>query len=305
MKKIVFTLVVLGLWATAAFAEPAVVAGEPAYTLQLGAFGRQTAAENAAARLEGKGLTPYVVANQRGLFVVRHGAFATREEARQTADRLKAEGVLESSLIVKTTVPLQKEIPAVSEAPITPELLSEPLVEVTPHPEELVAENLESVPDESASLVQTNPEVTMGSKVTSALEAMTRQPLGPQNLGFRAAKVALDFIGVKYLRGGMSREKGMDCSGFVKTVYALCGIHLPRTSSDQYRHGRPVGRGELAIGDLVFFGLNQRVNHVGIYLGEGKYIHAPRPKETIRISNLEEKSTLRRFLGGRRLPSED
>jgi cell wall-associated NlpC family hydrolase len=97
----------------------------------------------------------------------------------------------------------------------------------------------------------------------------------------------------------------MDCSGFVKAVYALCGIDLPRTSSDQYRQGRPVDRSELTAGDLVFFGFNQRVNHVGIYLGEGKFIHAPRTRETIRIASLEEQSALRRFLGARRLLSDE
>jgi cell wall-associated NlpC family hydrolase len=148
-------------------------------------------------------------------------------------------------------------------------------------------------------------ETTVGSKVASALEIIAKHPLSPKSLGFQAAQVALDFLGVKYRWGGTSREQGMDCSGFVKAVYALCGIDLPRTSSDQYRQGRPVDRSELTAGDLVFFGFNQRVNHVGIYLGEGKFIHAPRTRETIRIASLEEQSALRRFLGARRLLSDE
>lgn len=149
------------------------------------------------------------------------------------------------------------------------------------------------------------PEATVGSQVADALEIMAKHPLTPKSLGFRVAQIALDFLGVKYRWGGMSRETGMDCSGFVKTVYSLCGIDLPRTSAEQYRQGQAVGPGELAAGDLVFFGRNHRVNHVGIYLGEGKFIHAPRTRETIRISSLEERSALRRFLGARRLLLEE
>lgn len=140
----------------------------------------------------------------------------------------------------------------------------------------------------------------LGVRVAAALDALTSHPLGPKGLGFRAALIALDFIGVNYLWGGMSAEKGMDCSGFVKTVYALCGMDLPRTSAEQYRQGAPVNQSELHAGDLVFFGQDQ-VNHVGIYLGEGKFIHAPQPKETIKIASLKEVSGRQKFLGARRI----
>jgi cell wall-associated NlpC family hydrolase len=140
----------------------------------------------------------------------------------------------------------------------------------------------------------------LGVRVAAALDALSKHPLSPKGMGFRVAQIALDFLGVKYLWGGMSAEMGMDCSGFVKTVYALCGIDLPRTSAEQYRQGAPVERSELHVGDLVFFGQDQ-VNHVGIYLGEGKFIHAPQPKETIRITSLEEVSGRHKFLGARRL----
>jgi hypothetical protein len=145
------------------------------------------------------------------------------------------------------------------------------------------------------------PHAIVGSQVADLLEIMARHPLSPKGLGCRAAQIALDFLGVKYRWGGMSRETGMDCSGFVKSVYALCGVDLPRTSAEQFRQGQAVAPGELSAGDLVFFGRNHRVRHVGIYLGEGKFIHAPQSRETIRISSLEERSALRGFLGARRL----
>ncbi|MEZ4600977.1 MAG: NlpC/P60 family protein [Syntrophotaleaceae bacterium] len=302
MSRKFLLVIAFTLWATTAFAEPG--AGDQAYTLQVGAFALETAAEKIACKLEDTGLNPFVTPNKKGLFVVRLGNFVSRDQARQTAARLKAEGVVKSSLIVKTTLPTP-EVPAESQTSGQPIESADVVGEVPPAAEEAVPQTVEPAAIEAAIAVPAEPEMTVRAMVASELKDLARHPLGPQNLGFRAARIALDFLGVKYRLGGMSRETGMDCSGFVKTVYSLCGINLPRTSSEQYHQGKPIERTELAAGDLVFFGKNQRVNHVGIYLGEGKYIHAPRPKETIRISNLEEKSTLRRFLGARRLLSDD
>jgi hypothetical protein len=176
-----------------------------------------------------------------------------------------------------------------------------PVARATPAADEMVVRGEDQAPLEIVAEDSVASEVTVGSPVADILEVLARHPLSPKGLGFRAAQIALDFLGVKYRWGGMSRETGMDCSGFVKSVYALCGVDLPRTSAEQYRKGLAVDSGELVAGDLVFFGRNHRVNHVGIYLGDGKFIHAPRSRETIKISSLEERSALRRFLGARRL----
>jgi cell wall-associated NlpC family hydrolase len=95
--------------------------------------------------------------------------------------------------------------------------------------------------------------------------------------------------------------EGMDCSGFVRAVFSLCGVTIPRTSAEQFRTGREVERSELVDGDLLLLGsYPARVNHVGIYVGGGKFVHAPRRGEEIRISSIDEEYFARRFVGARR-----
>ncbi len=301
MKKLFFLAAVFCLLTTVAQAEPCPAGDMQIYVLQTAAFGRQSDAEQAAARLQDKGTAAYVATNSRGLFVVRSGSHASRAEAREAAARLQAEGLVDSCLIVKTLAPEVPDHPSVPESPVIADPPTEAAGVETAAAGETTVRHEAPESGETGAEDAVAPQATVGSQVADVLEIMARHPLSPKGLGFRAAQIALDFLGVKYRWGGMSRETGMDCSGFVKTVYALCGIELPRTSAEQFRQGRAVEAGELAAGDLVFFGRNHRVNHVGIYLGEGKFIHAPRARETIRISSLEERSALRRFLGARRL----
>jgi len=93
----------------------------------------------------------------------------------------------------------------------------------------------------------------------------------------------------------------MDCSGFVRAVYNLCGLSIPRTSRDQYRAGDAVSRQDLQDGDLVFFGASaDKINHVGIYVGGGKFVHAPRRGEEIRVTSVDENYFDKRYVGARR-----
>ncbi|MFH1019806.1 MAG: NlpC/P60 family protein [Pseudomonadota bacterium] len=96
------------------------------------------------------------------------------------------------------------------------------------------------------------------------------------------------FLGIPYEWGGESAERGFDCRGLAMTIYKLNGLNLPRNSSAQFQAGSPVRREDLAPGDLVFFATNgdSAVSHVGIYTGNGKFIHAPKKGETIRRSSL-------------------
>jgi cell wall-associated NlpC family hydrolase len=114
-------------------------------------------------------------------------------------------------------------------------------------------------------------------------------------------ETARTFIGLPYRWGGSSREKGYDCSGLVVAVYHLNGISLPRTSREQYRVGKPLSRGEISPGDLVFFDINgrKRISHVGIYLGNGKFLHAPGRGKTIRTDLLSNSYYAPRFKGAR------
>lgn len=107
---------------------------------------------------------------------------------------------------------------------------------------------------------------------------------------------ALNYLGTPYVRGG-SGESGFDCSGFVQMVYRMNGIELPRTSLEQYNRG---DHSELKKGDLVFFKINGRsVSHVGIYIGNGKFIHAPRVNGKVRIEELSLPYYQKRYVGAK------
>jgi cell wall-associated NlpC family hydrolase len=121
------------------------------------------------------------------------------------------------------------------------------------------------------------------------------------DMGAVAARTAERFVGIPYRWGGENVVDGMDCSGFVRAVYNLCGVNIPRTSAEQFRTGEKVGRDDLVDGDLVFFGASsEAINHVGIYVGGGKFVHAPRRGDEIKISSLDEKYFAGRFIGAKR-----
>jgi cell wall-associated NlpC family hydrolase len=110
------------------------------------------------------------------------------------------------------------------------------------------------------------------------------------------------FIGTPYRWGGSSRRDGFDCSGLTMTVYRLNGLELPRNSRAQYHAGAPVPRKALQKGDLVFFATNggRRVSHVGIYSGEGQFIHSPGQGKVIRSASLSNTYFHSRYVGARR-----
>ena len=113
--------------------------------------------------------------------------------------------------------------------------------------------------------------------------------------GVRAVQIANRLTGIPYVWGGASPRSGFDCSGLVQYVYAKLGISLPHYTFSQYGRGRSVSRSSLRPGDLVFF---YGLNHVGIYGGGGKYIHAPRRGTTVRWSSLASNPG---YYGARRL----
>jgi len=121
-------------------------------------------------------------------------------------------------------------------------------------------------------------------------------------------RTAMEFLGTAYRRGGSSADEGFDCSGFTRYVYAASlGIELPRRSDEQARAPDlvRVPRDELAPGDLVFFNtLRRTFSHVGIYLGEGRFIHAPRSGSAVRIESLRQNYWRKRFTGARRVRAQ-
>jgi cell wall-associated NlpC family hydrolase len=127
------------------------------------------------------------------------------------------------------------------------------------------------------------------------------RPKRVSDMGAIAARTAERFVGIPYRWGGDTVVEGMDCSGFVRAVYNLCGVNIPRTSREQFRVGEEVDRGELRDGDLVFFGASgDSISHVGIYVGDGRFVHAPRRGDDIKVSSLTEGYFDKRFVGARR-----
>jgi cell wall-associated NlpC family hydrolase len=114
---------------------------------------------------------------------------------------------------------------------------------------------------------------------------------------------AMGFLGVPYKRGGNSAETGFDCSGFVRAMYEqTVGTLLPRRAEQQAAATQNIDRTELKPGDLVFFNtLRRTFSHVGIYIGEGKFIHSPRSGSEVRIENMTQSYWASRFDGARRV----
>jgi hypothetical protein len=124
---------------------------------------------------------------------------------------------------------------------------------------------------------------------------------GPRAL--TAVAEAKKHLGTPYQWGGSTPQTGFDCSGLVQWAYAKAGIEVPRTSEQQIlaSNGRPVDRGHLKLGDLVFFrNAGGDVHHVGISLGGDKFINAPHTGAKVRIDDLNESYYAREFAGGRR-----
>ncbi len=126
--------------------------------------------------------------------------------------------------------------------------------------------------------------------------------------GSRASELviqAMGLLGVPYKRGGTSEEKGFDCSGFVRHMFEKSvGLVLPRRAEEQAKVTEEINRSELKPGDLVFFNTMKRTfSHVGIYVGDGKFIHAPRPGKSVRVDDMREAYRQKRYTGARRVKS--
>lgn len=114
---------------------------------------------------------------------------------------------------------------------------------------------------------------------------------------------ALNLLGIRYRRGGSSPEAGFDCSGFVSHVFREgLGLILPRSSREMSKSGEIVSRDELQPGDLVFFNtMRHAFSHVGIYLGDNQFVHAPRSGGHVRVEDLRNGYWTKRFNGARRV----
>lgn len=166
-----------------------------------------------------------------------------------------------------------------------------------------------------AAPAQADPEVKTGDAVLHLLHEKGLLPTSAQVASHPIVQQmrdtasdlvisAMNFLGVRYRRGGSSAEQGFDCSGFTRYVFEhSIGLVLPRRADEQARQAglADVRRDELRPGDLVFFNTMRRAfSHVGIYVGEGKFIHAPRTGGAVRIEDMREAYWVKRFNGARR-----
>lgn len=115
--------------------------------------------------------------------------------------------------------------------------------------------------------------------------------------------LAISLVGTPYRYGGNTPAGGFDCSGLIGYVFRqAAALSLPRTTRElQAMRGRDVRRSQLASGDLVFFGSRGRVNHAGIYVGEGRFVHAPSSGGTVRLDALDGHYWRDHYLGAKRI----
>lgn len=138
---------------------------------------------------------------------------------------------------------------------------------------------------------------------TTPAEVAEPAPATSKTTGAEVVEYAKKYLGYKYVSGGASPSTGFDCSGFTTYVYKHFGISLARTSSAQNKNGVAVEKSDLQPGDLVVFNndANTAIGHVGIYIGDGNFIHASNPSDGVKITTLTTGYYQKRYVGARRV----
>ena len=136
-------------------------------------------------------------------------------------------------------------------------------------------------------------------KPASGSTPVTPAPSG--SAGTDIAQFVMSFIGYSYVYGGASPKTGFDCSGLMYYCLTQYGYKMNGAADDQMKQGSAVSRDELIVGDLVFFGYGSYANHVGMYIGNGNFVHASTPTTGVRINSLNETYYNTRYIGARRI----
>ena len=161
-----------------------------------------------------------------------------------------------------------------------------------------------------SAITSANADPLTGTEDASASkEEIATENTNSESWSSRASEVlvnALSLSGIRYKYGGNSPEAGFDCSGFVRYVFKqAASLTLPRTALAMSQLGTPVTKNELQPGDLVFFNtLKSTFSHVGIYLGNNRFIHSPRAGGVVRIESMDTEYWAQRFNGAKRINSE-
>ena len=116
-----------------------------------------------------------------------------------------------------------------------------------------------------------------------------------------AVELARTLLGIPYRWAGADPARGFDCSGLVYYVFNQLQVSIPRMQRDLFKSAEQVGKSDLQPGDLLFFNTFARLSHVGIYIGEGRFIHAPRRGRDVSIESLDSKYYKGRYAGARRV----
>ncbi|MHB9924568.1 hypothetical protein CF091_13870 [Clostridium botulinum] len=162
--------------------------------------------------------------------------------------------------------------------------------------------------DEKANLIKqeialNKQQIATNKELAGSLGAVSSAYVSgmSSSIGEQVVKNAQQYLGRPYKWGGSTPNENFDCSGLVQYVYKQVGVKLNRTTYDQVKQGTPVAKNQLQVGDAVFFGSPSEPHHVGIYMGNGKYIHSPKTGDVVKISNLNSRSdyaTARRYVSG-------
>lgn len=242
------------------------------HAIQMGAFAKVENAERFTAKLQAKGIEAFYYRKDNGVYAVRFGDFPSKEQARSAAKKLVAERLIDSYYIAPPSEVVFSRAKEAGFQKAPPPEMRKPKEALKP-------------------VVPLEPQD----------KPMAKPVKDTKDMGAIAARTAERFVGIPYRWGGNTVVDGMDCSGFVRAVYNLCGLSIPRTSRDQFKAGDPVAKDDLKDGDLVFFGSSaDKINHVGIYVGGGRFVHAPRRGEDIQVTAVDESYFEKRFVGARR-----
>lgn len=264
MQRFVFYMtvfVVASLLVATGCAAPLTGLSRAGHAIQVGAFSEVRNAERLAAQLQARGIEAFYFKRDNGLYAVRFGDFPSKQAAQREARKLVSDGLIGTYFIA---------------------------------PPQEISGRRETV-------LKREPAATMGRIPEEPRKKRHESPDIEKDMGMIAARTAERFVGIPYRWGGNTVVDGMDCSGFARAVYNLCGVNIPRTSREQFKVGDPVGRDALKDGDLVFFGSSEEsINHVGIYVGDNRFVHAPRRGDDIKVSSLDENYFAKKFMGGRR-----
>jgi cell wall-associated NlpC family hydrolase len=133
----------------------------------------------------------------------------------------------------------------------------------------------------------TTPAAPVASDARVPAPPAVPAPDSALTIGSAVADLAMGMVGARYRYGGMDPVEGFDCSGLAFYAYEQAGYRIPRTSQEQFRAARKIKLGDAGAGDLMFFQDQEKLSHVGIYLGDGLFVHAPANGQRVSVASIE------------------